>query len=91
MTNSFVFKKLRADDFDAQCVVACEILQIASRHCTEWCRSRKQKGNTLGDPYPWVDFHDIHSLERLAWAVYDGVFMPGNGPALSGYYDWVWW
>ena len=26
----FVFKKLLADDFDTQCVVACEILQIVS-------------------------------------------------------------
>ena len=27
-------------------------------------------------------------LEHLAWAVYDGVFVPGDKLALSGHYDW---
>ena len=52
----FVFKKLWVDNFDVQCVVAYEILQIALCQCTEWCRSKKKKGNTLGDAYPWVNF-----------------------------------
>ena len=84
----FVFKKLWMDNFNVQCMVAYEILQIASRQCTEWRRSEKKKANTLGDAYPWVDFQDIHSLKCLAWAMYNGVFVPGNKPALSGHYDW---
>ena len=35
-----------------------------------------------------MDFQDVNSLKRVAWTVYDGVFMPSNKPALSGYYDW---
>ena len=84
----FVFKKLQANDFDAQCMVAYEILQIALHQCTEQHRSKKKKENTLGDTYPWVDFRDADSLERLAWAMYNRVFMPGNKPALSGCYNW---
>ena len=84
----FVFKKLRADDFDMQYVVAYEILQIALCQCTEWCGSKKKTGNTLGDAYPCMDLWDADSLECLAWAVYDGVFVPGNKPALSGHYNW---
>ena len=42
----------------------------------------------LGDAYLWVDLQDADGLECLAWAVYDGVFMTGNKPALSGHYDW---
>ena len=52
----FIFKKLQANDFDAQCMMAYDILQIASCRCMEWCRSEKKKGNMLGDAYPQVDF-----------------------------------
>ena len=88
MNSSVSSRSYRADDFDAQCVVAYEILQIVSCGCMDWCGSEKQKDNTLGDAYPWVDFWDIHSLEHLAWAIHNGVFMPGNKPALSGYYNY---
>ena len=54
----------------------------------ERCGSEKKKDNMLGDTYLWVDFLDADGLKRLAWAVYNGVFMPGNKPALSGHYDW---
>ena len=37
-----------------------------------------------------VDLNDMDSLEHLAWAVYDGVFLPGNPPALTGHHDWEW-
>ena len=84
----YIFKKLWADNFDVQCVVMWEILQIVSCHCTEWCGSEKQKENMLGDAYPCVDFRDKHGLECLAWAIYDHVFIPGNKPALSGYHEW---
>ena len=50
----FVFKKLHADDFDVQSVVAYKILQIASCRCMEWHGSEK-KNNTPGDAYLWVD------------------------------------
>ena len=46
------------------------------------------KENTLGDAYPHVDFQDAADLEHLAWAVYDGIFVPGWAPDLSGYQDW---
>ena len=42
----------------------------------------------LGDAYPRVDSGDAGGLECLAWAMYNGVFMPGNKLALSGHYDW---
>ena len=47
----FVFKKLQVDDFHMQCVVAYEILQIVFHRCMEWCKSEKNKDNTLGDTY----------------------------------------
>ena len=53
--------------------------------------SEKKKENMLGDKYPWVDFPDADGLKHLAWAVYDGVFMPGNKPALATTTGIVWW
>ena len=35
-----------------------------------------------------MDLQDADCLKHLAWAVYDGVFMPGNKLALSGHHDW---
>ena len=84
----FVFNKLWADDFHAQCMVAYEILQIVLHQCMEWRRSDKKKGNMLGDGHPWVDFQDADGLKCLSWAMYDRVFMPSNKLALSGHYDW---
>ena len=43
-----------------------------------------------GEAYPRVDLNDVDGLECLVWAVYDGVFLPGNPPALTGHHDWQW-
>ena len=49
---------------------------------------RKRKRTRLEThTHGWTS-EDADSLECLAWAMYDGVFMPGNKLALSGYYDW---
>ena len=46
------------------------------------------KGLTLGVAYPHVNIWDVAGLEKLAWAIYDGVYILGRVPALSGYRDW---
>ena len=55
---------------------------------TEWRGSGKAKEQTLGDAYPHINFQDVAWLERLAWAIYDGVFVPDRAPDMSGYQDW---
>ena len=82
-----IFKKLKADDFDVQCIIMWEILHIAQCCCTEQCGCEKVKENTLRDAYLHVDFQEVINLERLAWAIYDGIFVPGRMPDLSGYQD----
>ena len=37
-----------------------------------------------------MDLNDVDELECLAWAVYDGVFLPRDPPMLTGYHDWQW-
>ena len=56
--------------------------------CTEWHGSDKKCCNTLGNAYPLVDLTDVDDLECLAWAMYNGIFIPGNPPRLTGHHDW---
>lgn len=46
--------------------------------------------NTSGDAYTPVDVDDKKGLKQLAWAIYDGVLLPGDTPELEGQHDWVW-
>ena len=50
--------------------------------------SPKKPCNTLGDAYHRVVLSNVNSLECLAWAMYDGVFVPGDPPVLTGHHDW---
>ena len=54
------------------------------------CGKPKKCHKMHGEAYPRVDLNDMDGLECLAWAVYDGVFLPGNPPALTGHHDWQW-
>ena len=84
----YVYKGVGVNDVDGQRIVAYEILTVASLCCTEQCGSQKKECNTLGATYPRVNLSDVNGLEHLAWAVYNGVYMPGDPPALTGYHDW---
>ena len=70
----YVFKGVGANDLDGQCIVAYEILD-------------KKCCNTLGYIYPQVSLDDVDSLKNLAWAMYNGVFVPGKPPVLIGYHN----
>ena len=87
---SYVFRGMGANDLDGQCIVAYEILSLASLHCTEQCGKPKEYHKMHGEAYLRVDLNDVHGLECLAWAVYDRVFLPGNPPVLTGHHDWQW-
>ena len=84
-----IFQGMGDNNVDGQCVVAYEILTLASLHCTEQCSCTKKCCNTLSDTYPLVDLIDVDDLECLAWAVYDGVFIPGDPPILTRHHDWL--
>ena len=75
------------NDVDGTCAVAYEILKVASFRCMEQCGSQK-KCKMLGAAYPRVNLSSVDGLEHLTWAVYDGVYMPGNPPSLTGHHDW---
>ena len=83
-----VFQGVGANDVDGQCVVAYEILTLASLGCKEQHSCARKHCNTLGYRYPLVDLTDMDDLECLAWAVYDGIFIPGDPPRLTGHHDW---
>ena len=75
---------------DMQCVIVYEILSCASDRCTERCDGRpKPERDTFGPAMPHVNLGDVGNLERLAWAVYDEMYVPGSWPALSGPHNWA--
>ena len=84
----YVFQGVGTNEIDGQHIVTYEILTVASLHCMECCSSLKKPCNTLGDAYPRVVLSNVNGLECLAWAMYDGVFVPGDPPALTGHHDW---
>ena len=82
-----IFQGVGANNLNRQCVVAYEILALALLCSMEWCGCTKCC-NSLSDTYPLADLTDMDELECLAWDVYDGIFIPGNPPILTGHHDW---
>ena len=82
-----IFQGVGANDLDGHGVVAYEILALALLHCMEQHGSDKKRFNTLDDAYPLVDLNNVDDLECLPWAVYNGVFIPGDPPRLTSHHD----
>ena len=78
------------DNTDARCIIAYKMLSFASDRCTERCNRRpKPEHDTFGPTMPHINLGDVGSLKRLAWAIYDGMYVLGSQPALSGLCDWA--
>ena len=84
-----VFKGVGANDLNGQCMVAHEILSFASLCCMEWRGKPINPCKTCGDASTMVDVDDEKGLKQLTWAIYDGVFLPGDPPQLQGQHDWA--
>ena len=83
-----VYRGMGVDDDNRLCVVAQEMLSLASLHCTE-CRGKPMPSSqTSGTASTMVDVNDELLLEQLAWVIYDGVLELGNLPLLKGQHDW---
>ena len=66
------------------------MLSFASNRCTEWHNGRpKPEHDTFRPIMPNINLGDVRSLERLTWAVYDGMYVLGSQSALSGLHDWA--
>ena len=84
-----VFRGVGANDIDGQCVVAHEILSLASLHCMVWWGKPIDPCKTRGTVSTLLDVHGEKGLEQLTWAVYDGVLLTGDLPELQGQHNWV--
>ena len=82
-----VFRGVGVNDTNGQCVVAHEILSLASLHCTE--QQAHRPPHVWGTVSTLVDVHDEKGLEQLTWATYDGVLLHGDLPQLQDQYDWA--
>ena len=84
----YVYRGMDTNDVDGQHVIAYEILTVALLYCIEWHGNPKKACNTLGNAYPRVNLNDVNGLECLAWAIYDGVYVPCDLPVLKGHHNW---
>ena len=84
-----IYRGVGMNDVDGQHIVAYQNLTIALLHCMKQCISPKKACSTLEDAYSWVVLSDVNGLECLAWAVYDGVFMPGDPLVLTSHPEWA--
>ena len=82
-----IFQGVGGNDLNGQ-HITYKILAIVSLCCMEQHGSAKKCQNTLRDAYPLVNLNDKNGLEHLAWTVYNGIFIPGNPPMLTGHQDW---
>ena len=71
---------------DDKVVLAYEILCISTNPCMDWQNGVEKTG--VPDALALLNVVDVCHLERLAWAVYDGVLLVGPWPKLSGDCPW---
>ena len=71
---------------DNKIMLAYEILCISANCCTNRQNGIKKSG--MPDTLALLNVNDIHHLEYLAWAVYDGALLVGPQPKLLGDCSW---
>ena len=71
---------------DEKVILAYEILCLSTNRCTDWRNGIKETG--MPDALALLNVNDVHHLERLAWAVYDGTLLVGPWPKLQGSHPW---
>ena len=80
---AYVYAHISTEDIDGLQVMVYEVLTMAEM----WYRLHKRSVNpqdmTLGDAMSHVVLGDIARLERLAWAIFDGVLAAGTSPELG--------
>ena len=71
---------------DNKLMLAYEILCIPTNCCTDRWNGIKKTG--IPDALALLNVEDIHHLECLTWAVYDGVLLVDPQPELLGDHPW---
>ena len=71
---------------DNKLVLAYEILCISANWCTDQQNGIKKTG--VPDALALLNMNDVHYLECLVWAVYDGMLLVGPWPELLGDHSW---
>ena len=85
---AYMYTRISAEDIDGLQVMAYEVLAMAEM----WYHLRKRSTNprdmTRGDAMSHVVLGDLARLERLMWAIFDGVLAAGASPELGPNESW---
>ena len=71
---------------DEKVILAYEILCISTNWCTDRWNGIEKTG--MPDALALLNMNDVHHLECLTWAVYDGAMLVGLQPKLPGDHPW---
>ena len=64
------------DNTDVRCIIVYEMLSFASDRCMGLCDERpKPERDMFGPVMPHVNLGDVGNLERLAWTIYNGMYV----------------
>ena len=77
-----------SNDYDSQQIITFEMLILAWRCYCGHKRSCQAKSTVCSDAMHHVCHGDYLGLDRLAWAVYDGVLAVSPVPTLIGSHTW---
>ena len=83
-----MYTHIGTEDIDGLQVMVYEVLTMAEM----WYRLRKRSANPQdmmwGDAMSHIVLGDLAGLERLAWAIFDGVLAVGASPELRPDESW---
>ena len=85
---AYMYTRIGAEDIDGLQVMAYEVLAMAEMRYHLRKRSTNPRDMTWGDAMSHVVLGDLARLERLMWAIFDGVLAAGASPELGPNESW---
>ena len=87
---AYMYARIRAEDVNGLQVMAYDVLTMAETRYHLCKRSANPQDMMRGDTMSHVVLGDLAGLERLVWAVFDGVLATGASLELRPDESWEW-
>ena len=87
---TYAYTRIGTEDVNGLHVMACKVLTMAEMQYRLCKRSANPQDMTQGDAMSCIVLGDLTGLERLMWAVFDGVLATGASPELGSDESWEW-
>ena len=83
----YIYVQIRnSQRVDDKFMFTYEILCVSANQCTD--QQNGVEKTSMPDALALLNMNDVHHLEHLVWAVYDGMLLVGPRPKLLGNCSW---